>query len=699
MEADMLGSIWPEWQIVKEIGSGSYGKVYEAVRRGYSVESRAAIKVIQVPQNNSEIVNDFVREIELMESFRGAQNIVNVEDFKAAEKPDGTGWVIFIRMELLTPLNAYLCDKVLSEPDVIKLGADICTALELYAGRNAVHRNIKPENIFINRSGDYKLGDFGIARKPESVTGGLSQEDTYSYMAPEAEKENRYGARADLYSLGLVLYRLLNKNRLPFLNTERQLLDTNERMAAIRRRMEGEPLPPPCDASPDMAQVILCACSHDPGRRFISATALKNALAGIRNKFYRTNAEGLNGAVPVRHAAQAQNPNPTSAARKSPQKQTPAPKQADTAGGKKKSKAPAIIAAVLAIALLAGGGFFVLPRFLRDADSSRETDNTADELSHEADGVYSDFDEGRIASIIEDAELLAQAEDYEGALEKIKTALTKYPKSMALQEKELEYTKAYSAQIQMSIADGTDAVQPEPGSPEDSQQPESGSPENAQAPETPPPAQETPAPVQTQSPDYKDEPENWEYATIASADDNTVEALVLQELTGDGKWSKYFDGTNSDVWLKSYPNKYCRVRQKTTITSGRGFELFVTNNANAYRSRTGASDQDMTTLDMAIEEYAKNSFDHIYAELKWLGEPVYDETIEDINGNSWYVYSGYSSGKGNQNFYWIFFFIDEDREIAVDVSFEYVLYNGASLADAAFFNEWYLNLSESLLIR
>ncbi len=143
---------------------------------------------------------------------------------------------IYIRMELLTPFNNYVCNKNLSEKEVIKLGVDICTALELCVRRHIIHRDVKPENIFINQFGDFKLGDFGIARKLGNVTGGLSRKGTYNYMAPEIERSNQYDSTVDLYSLGLVLYRFMNRNRLPFLDTERQLLNPNERKGTFRRR-------------------------------------------------------------------------------------------------------------------------------------------------------------------------------------------------------------------------------------------------------------------------------------------------------------------------------------------------------------------------------------------------------------------------------------------------------------------------------
>ena len=308
MSIEALKQIWPEWQIEgRPLGKGSFGVVYKAVRRDHGVESYAAIKVISIPTDSFEvdslrsegldmnatrtylqgIVNDFVSEIQLMESLKGVQNIVSVEDYKVVEKIGEIGWHIYIRMELLTSFNAYTCDKKLTEEEIIKLGCDICTALEICAKRNIIHRDIKPENIFINDFGDFKLGDFGIARKLENMTGGLSQKGTFNYMAPEVINSSEYDARVDIYSLGIVLYRLLNGNRLPFLDTEKQILNPNERRNAVDRRLRGEELPAPCDASPAMSDLILRACAFDPNLRFASATEMKQALLSVSNGTYQ----------------------------------------------------------------------------------------------------------------------------------------------------------------------------------------------------------------------------------------------------------------------------------------------------------------------------------------------------------------------------------------------------------------------------
>lgn len=417
-----LSGFWPDWQLEeKPLGRGSYGVVYKAVRRDHDVESFAAVKVISIPQSEAEvdtlrseglsidatktyfeeIVNDFVGEIRLMESFKGVQNIVSVEDYKVIEKQDEFGWDIYIRMELLTPFVSHTSDKTLSEEEVIKLGIDICTALELCAQRSVIHRDIKPQNIFINQFGHYKLGDFGIARRLESITGGLSQKGTPGYMAPEVAKGLQYDARVDIYSLGMVLYQLMNKKRLPFLDTERQLLSPLERENANKRRLDGEHLPAPCEASKAFADLILCATDPDPSKRFGTATAMKRALTGISN----TSDESLEKTVKVRHAVQTIEDAGVASANRTSQAPETKQKTVDTFGSRKRSKLPAIIAAVFVVALIAGAAVFVLPRFFEKND---DHDNHSGETSEE---VVAENGEAPETSPVQTQEMTEGTED------------------------------------------------------------------------------------------------------------------------------------------------------------------------------------------------------------------------------------------------------------------------------------------------
>ena len=301
-----LPANWSDWKISREIGHGSYSSVYEAVRQD-DPAVRCAIKLISVPQDKTEYdelvaegftdelsrsffeeaVRDLTREIQVMERFKGMQNIVSIEDYKVVPREDGIGSHIFIRMELLTSLDQYLSDKILTEAEILQIGIDICTALEFCHAKKIVHRDIKPANIFVNdHLGThvfFKLGDFGIARNLEGKTQNMSVRGTPNYMAPEVAANLPYDASADQYSLGLCLYYLLNGNRLPFY-PQTQLYSPSAKRDALARRLSGEVLEAPINASPKAAEVILKACSFKPADRYATVSDMKQALQAITGK-------------------------------------------------------------------------------------------------------------------------------------------------------------------------------------------------------------------------------------------------------------------------------------------------------------------------------------------------------------------------------------------------------------------------------
>ena len=301
MEYSVDAAVLDGWNITRLLGEGSYGKVFEIERSEFGQTYRAALKVITVPQSSAEvrsvisegmsvsqaeayfhgIVEELMHEFSIMFKLKGTANIVSCEDLRVLEHPDGIGWDILIRMELLHPLLPYVYQHPMARRDIIRLGIDICKALELCQRYNIIHRDIKPENIFISDNGDYKLGDFGIARTIERTTSGLSKKGTYSYMAPEVYAGREYGFSVDTYSLGLVLYRMLNKNRGPFLPQPPEAITFSSREQALARRMSGEPLPRPFYGEGRLSEIVLKACAFDPKDRYSSPQQLRQELEAI----------------------------------------------------------------------------------------------------------------------------------------------------------------------------------------------------------------------------------------------------------------------------------------------------------------------------------------------------------------------------------------------------------------------------------
>ena len=294
-----LEPFWGCWKINKLLGEGTYGKVFEIEREDFGNRYVSALKIMTIPPSESEwksmraegmddlsvtsyfrgITEELANEMVLMDRLKGNSNIVSYEDHDVIEHADGRGWDILIRMELLTPLTDICTDNIfMSRQDVLKMGVDLCNALIVCEKEKLVHRDIKPENIFISKQGDYKLGDFGVAKQMERADSTMSRKGTYTYMAPEVIMGKNYDHRVDIFSLGMVLYRQLNNNRAVFLPSYPAPVNYMDKENALNRRLSGESFPCPADADDNLMKVLQKACAFNPDERYMSASEFKNDL-------------------------------------------------------------------------------------------------------------------------------------------------------------------------------------------------------------------------------------------------------------------------------------------------------------------------------------------------------------------------------------------------------------------------------------
>lgn len=295
--------IFHNWKINRVIGTGSFGTVYEIEREEFGRVYKAAAKVITIPDDSNaafqvaeegmteenvidyykSLVNDIISECDVMERMKGDSHIVSLEDHYVEEHENGRQWTIYIRMELLKSLISFIQDEehFLKRDQIIHIGMDICKGLETCQKFNVVHRDIKLENIFVSDTGNYKLGDFGISKVIEESELAVSQKGTKLYMAPEMFRGEKYDATVDIYSLGLVLYRLLNNNRAPFMPAYPQRIYIQDKESALHRRLMGEVFPDPCNADEPFACVIRKACSFAPKGRYQTPKAMREALENL----------------------------------------------------------------------------------------------------------------------------------------------------------------------------------------------------------------------------------------------------------------------------------------------------------------------------------------------------------------------------------------------------------------------------------
>ena len=293
-----------QWKEVELIGEGSYGKVYKAKKEEFGITTYSAIKQIEIPQTKLEIqtlktegmtqdgitryyeksVQKWIDEIKFMSIFKDSENIVDIEDYEILKKKKEIGWIINIRMELLQNLDLYILEHNLTDREILKMAIDVATALEDCEENNVIHRDIKPDNIFVNSKGIYKVGDFGIAKHIDNTVSNMSKKGTENYMAPELYKNEKGNKTVDIYSLGVMLYRYFNYNRLPFLPNYPEEITMEDREEALYKRISGEKMPVPQNASREIAEIILKSCGYYPKDRYANATELKEALREEYNK-------------------------------------------------------------------------------------------------------------------------------------------------------------------------------------------------------------------------------------------------------------------------------------------------------------------------------------------------------------------------------------------------------------------------------
>lgn len=319
------------WYIRQLIGEGGYGKVFEIERRDtLGAVFTSALKVITIPPNNSglegalsegmdsesasvyflDCVKELNREITLMSKLKGHSNIVSYEDHDIIQHEDGMGWDILIRMELLTPITKLLKDNhVFSCEEVIRLGIDLCHALELCQRYGIIHRDIKPANIFLSAADDFKLGDFGVARVTNAATAAYTRVGTLNYMAPEIFAGQPYSSNVDIYSLGLVMYQLLNANRMPFYPPYPETITYAAQERAHARRLGGEKLPAPANAPEHLAKIVLRACAPNPADRYQTAAQMRQELEALQKQ--EPNVSGKTGETIILPDPVSPEPDPT----------------------------------------------------------------------------------------------------------------------------------------------------------------------------------------------------------------------------------------------------------------------------------------------------------------------------------------------------------------------------------------------------
>ena len=267
----MKKNLLNNWEVVEKLGEGSNGEVYKAYKKIDGIPLYCAVKHISLSKvkDTATVIENLKKEATIMQKLNGNKHIINyLNSYK--ETTDNGEVDCYIYMELAEDVEKYFARIKNSVPEVLQMGIDICQALEACQDLKIIHRDIKPSNIFRGEDGNFKLGDFGAA----TILGSKNQifTGTYNYIAPEIYQKEQPDFTSDLYSLGLVMYKLLNHNKLPFIENS-----SNEN-EAIKKRMSGKALPRINGLSPEIMNILNKACSFDKASRYQTPTELGQAL-------------------------------------------------------------------------------------------------------------------------------------------------------------------------------------------------------------------------------------------------------------------------------------------------------------------------------------------------------------------------------------------------------------------------------------
>lgn len=301
----LIGKHLGVYLIEEEIGQGGMGIVFEGKRDDKEFEQKVAIKILKQGLTSEYLVKRFENERQTLANLQHP-NIAKL--FDGGKTEEGLPYLI---MEFIDgiPITQYCKDHELSVNDILKLFSTVCEAIQ-YAHQNLIiHRDIKPENILVNKEGRIKLLDFGVSKLLDEdliyANTGLTKTGTWhltpEYASPEQINGEPINTSSDIYSLGVLLYRLLaNEHPYKIYNasplaiskilTENKISKPSEVVFNKTREIDNEELSSISKVNHkqlqgDLDNIVLKAMHKDPNQRYSSvqdfANDINNFLIGM----------------------------------------------------------------------------------------------------------------------------------------------------------------------------------------------------------------------------------------------------------------------------------------------------------------------------------------------------------------------------------------------------------------------------------
>ena len=278
--ASLVGTVLDgRYELVGHLASGGMGAVFQA--RHVHLRKDVAVKVLRPELSASgDLVERFRREAEIASAL-DHENLVHVTDFGRSDQG-----LLFLVMDLLVGESLFdrlRRERTLPPPVAVPILWQICAGLEAAHAHGVVHRDLKPENVFLTRTASgrevVKLLDFGIAkfaRSGDTATQAGIVVGTPEYLSPEQAMGLAVDARADLYTVGLLAFRMLS-GRQPFRADDARGLLVQQASVPVPRVHD---VNPELAEWPSLSAAVARACEKDPAARPASASELGALFAG-----------------------------------------------------------------------------------------------------------------------------------------------------------------------------------------------------------------------------------------------------------------------------------------------------------------------------------------------------------------------------------------------------------------------------------
>lgn len=257
------------WKVISPVSETSGYPTFKVLKTEFDGSKVPAILTYvnyegeNYSSDNVDLINEEAAFVKNVLKLRGVSNYIDAVVENNPAKSSISLYLLTTDAEPIT--ESFLKNKQLTDAEIVDFGLQISEILEKLEQNNILHGNLKPENIFINKKGKFVLGGFtafeGTAEDP-------------SFLAPEMEAGKQPDYTTDIYSLGLIMYTMVNGGKLPF--------ETTDRVSSVSKRFSSTTVPAPSGGSEKLKSVIVIACQPKNKNRWKNAGNIKNALAAIK---------------------------------------------------------------------------------------------------------------------------------------------------------------------------------------------------------------------------------------------------------------------------------------------------------------------------------------------------------------------------------------------------------------------------------